>query len=280
MRRTAAHSPVLSVLAAILFVAASSCASQPTAQAQSSEGHLSKGPCLLRVHQDRAALMWETETKGPCKVYYGEGASLDMCLESIEGISPGAGQLPLMQKTAYIHKAWIKDLKPGRTYAYQIVGPDVRSEIHQFRTVPARTDEVRFVVYGDTRTNVQVHRRLVEQIMKHDLDFVVHVGDLVSRGDEYKLWGPQFFEPMKGLIERVPVYIVKGNHEGATARTKGCSSPPARKATSNSTMVRCTTSASTTSPSEPTRMIWLWALPATPGPATPCGSSSRTTCPA
>jgi len=46
------------------------------------------------------------------------------------------------------------------------------------------------------------------------VDFVVHTGDLVSSGDNYEQWGPQFFQPLKGFAETVPFYIAKGNHEG------------------------------------------------------------------
>jgi len=51
-------------------------------------------------------------------------------------------------------------------------------------------------------------------MIKKKVDFVVNCGDLVTKGDKYEQWGPQFFEPLKGLAESVPVYIAKGNHEG------------------------------------------------------------------
>lgn len=218
---------LLPTVALVLVAIASSCAYQPDAQIEAAQGQITKGPCLLRVCQDRVALMWETETKGPCQVCYGERDSLDTCSESVEEeITYGTGLLSLMQKTAYIHKAWIKDLKPGRTYSYRVVGPDLRSEIYQFRTVPRSTEEVRFIVYGDSRTQPEIHRRLVEQMMKHDVAFIVNGGDLVSRGDDYQQWGPQFFAPLKGLMEKVPIYIAKGNHEGSNGTYEKLLVPP------------------------------------------------------
>jgi predicted phosphodiesterase len=218
---------LLPIIALVLVALESSCAYRPKAQVEAAQGQITKGPCLLRVCQDRVALMWETETKGPCQVCYGERDSLDTCAESVEGeITYGTGLLSLMQKTAYIHKACIKDLKPGRMYAYRIVGPDLRSKVYEFRTVPRSTDEVRFIVYGDSRTQVNIHRRLVEQMMKHDVAFIVNGGDLVSRGDDYQQWGPQFFAPLKGLMERVPIYIAKGNHEGSNGTYEKLLVPP------------------------------------------------------
>ena len=219
--------PVL--LVAIAFVASCLAASGTRgAEAESSAlpGHITKGPCLLRIGQDRAALMWETDTKQSSGVSYSlEGESDAYCESTAERITP-SGLMGGGQKAAYIHKSWIEGLQPGRAYRYRITGPDVRSERFEFHTTPAQTDEVRFIVYGDTRTQPKVHRALVEQMMKHPVDFVVHGGDLVTSGDDYRLWGPQFFETMKGLVERVPIYVVKGNHEGRNGTYEKLLAPP------------------------------------------------------
>ena len=164
--------------------------------------------------------MWETDTKQPSGVSYGPKGGPHAYRQST------AERAGYRGTTAYIHKLWIEDLRPGRTYEYQITGPDIRSETFEFRTTPAETDEVRFIVYGDTRTQPQVHRKLVEQMRKHPVDFLVHGGDLVTRGDDYRQWGPQFFEPLKGLVERVPIYIAKGNHEGRGGNFEKLLAPP------------------------------------------------------
>jgi predicted phosphodiesterase len=183
-------------------------------------GHITKGPCLLRVQQDRVALMWETDTKEPSGVSYGPKGEPQVHRQSTGERATYWGT------TAYIHKLWIEGLQPGRSYDYRITGPDLCSETFEFHTTPAETNEVRFIVYGDTRTQPQVHRKLVEQMMKHPVDFIIHGGDLVTRGDDYGQWGPQFFEPLKGLAERVPIYIAKGNHEGRGGTFEKLLAPP------------------------------------------------------
>jgi acid phosphatase type 7 len=170
--------------------------------------------------------MWETDTERPSGVSYGLEGATDTYGESTAERVTYKSATDGKQKRVYIHKLWIEGLQPGRTYHYQITGPDVRSETFQFHTTPAQTDEVRFIVYGDTRTQPKVHRALVEQMMKHPVDFVVHGGDLVTSGDDYRLWGPQFFETMKGLVERVPIYLVKGNHEGRSGTYEKLLAPP------------------------------------------------------
>ncbi len=207
------------LLAALVLVASWAPAGR-THAAQAAPGQITKGPCLLRVMQDRVALMWETDTKQPSGVSYARKGEPEAYREST------ADKVTYGSTTAYIHKLWIEGLRPGRTYGYRITGPGIRSETFEFRTTPAETNDVRFIVYGDTRTQPEVHRKLVEQMMKHPVDFIVHGGDLVTRGNDYGQWGPQFFEPLKGLVERVPIYIAKGNHEGRGGTFEKLLAPP------------------------------------------------------
>jgi len=173
---------------------------------------LTKGPFLLGVYPDRAALMWETETEESCKLYYGGDGKLDKYVESVPETNQSGEEA--VKKLAFIHKVWLEDLEPGGFYDYHVTGSGFEDNIYRFRAVPENTDQVRFIVYGDSRTRPSVHRRLVKQMIKKKVDFVVNCGDLVTKGDKYEQWGPQFFEPLKGLAESVPVYIAKGNHEG------------------------------------------------------------------
>ena len=186
--------------------------------AESVLARITKGPFLLRVYQNRAALMWETDTKGNGKLLYCTDVKEkpNRIVTRPQSMQYEIRQEPnnVVQKTVFIHKTWLKNLQPGRPYFYRIVDSESESDFYSFRTVPADTNEVNFIVYGDSRTNPEIHRKIVEQIIKKNVDFVVHTGDLVTYGNDYDQWGPQFFEPLKGLAESVPVYIAKGNHEG------------------------------------------------------------------
>ena len=209
--------PCLLSLSAILLAPVAGCA------------RLTKGPVLLRVSQHRAAIMWETNKDGPGKLYYGQGPRPNQWVHSTaekveyETATTG-GQAD--QKTAFIHKGWLQDLKPSCTYNYCVAGAGVLSEMYEFRTTPKDASEVTFVVYGDSRTNPQTHRKLVELMKEKELDFIVHTGDLVTKGDRYEQWGPQFFAPIKGLAENIPFYIAKGNHEGSGGNFERLLIPP------------------------------------------------------
>ncbi len=185
----------LSAALAIVLVTAGGCAG------------IIKGPVLLRVCPDRAAIMWETSTQEPGKICYGRGLIPSKCAHSTASRQSD-------QKTAFIHKVWLQDLEPGQAYKYRVAGAGMLSKIYEFRTTALDANEVTFVVYGDSRTNPDIHRKLIELMKTRKVDFVVHTGDLASRGDQYEQWGPQFFAPVKGLAETTPFYIAKGNHEG------------------------------------------------------------------
>lgn len=209
---------VLSLVCLAVVLAAGGCATATSRNMfQAEQRGITKGPVLLRVYQERAALMWETETEGPCRLYYSEGWGPEKYVEStgekVQYEINSRGK-ETVKKTAFIHKVWLEDLESGRAYNYYVTGLQIQSKVYKFHTIPADTDEVRFVVYGDSRTNPETHRKIVELIIKQKVDFIVHGGDLLTKGDIYEQWGPQYFDTVKGLAETVPVYIAKGNHEG------------------------------------------------------------------
>ena len=139
------------------------------ARADADLAGLTKGPLLLRVSQNRAALMWEADAEGFGELSYGVGEQLEKHIsvepERVEyriRSKGGARQ----KKTAFIYKTWLKNLRPGQVYDYRITSLQTQSSVYSFRTVPADTDEVTFAVYGDSRSRPKRHRKIVEQIIK------------------------------------------------------------------------------------------------------------------
>jgi len=210
----------LTAALSIAVVVLGSCGQEVLQTADAGGRGLTKGPVLLRVGRDRAAVMWETNREGSCKLHYGRDRAASKHVES---------RPQKASRGAYVHKVWLERLESGRIYQYRVEGPGVKSAAYQFKTVPAKTDRVKFIVYGDSRTNFDKHRRLIELMMKiKDLDFIVHVGDLVTSGNKYEQWGPQYFDVVKGLAERIPIYIAKGNHEGDNGNFERLLIPPGR----------------------------------------------------
>lgn len=217
-------SPLLCLTAALLVVLAGTggCLEETKApvasgtRADADLAGLTKGPVLLRVSQNHAALMWEADAEGFGELSYGVGEQL----EKHTSVGPERVEYRIRskggarkKKTAFIYKTWLDGLEPDRFYYYRITGPDTQSKTYTFRTLPADNGEVTFAVYGDCRTYPSRHRKIVEQIIKKKVDFVVISGDLVTNGGIYPQWKQQFFQPLKGLAESVPIYTAKGNHD-------------------------------------------------------------------
>lgn len=80
-----------------------------------------------------------------------------------------------------------------------------------------------FIVVGDTQStsgwefwrerNDRERKRIVEEITRREPAFVIHVGDLTTRGSSEKHW-QEFDQLHQGLRERkVPYFPILGNHE-------------------------------------------------------------------
>jgi predicted phosphodiesterase len=68
------------------------------------------------------------------------------------------------------------------------------------------------IVYGDTRTNHNIHREIVNSIIKLKPIVVFHTGDLVSNGNNENQWNI-FNDIVKDLLKTTKFYPALGNHE-------------------------------------------------------------------
>ncbi len=70
-----------------------------------------------------------------------------------------------------------------------------------------------FLVYGDTRSNHDTHRRVIDALARHtDAAFVCHTGDIVGDGSLQSQWD-NFLEITWPLCSRIPFYPAIGNHD-------------------------------------------------------------------
>jgi len=74
-----------------------------------------------------------------------------------------------------------------------------------------RQEPVRFVVFGDTRSQPEVYRRIVQMAAAEDADFYVSTGDQIAYADR-ALW-QRFLDISRPLMEKAPFYLVPGNHD-------------------------------------------------------------------
>jgi hypothetical protein len=140
------------------------------------------GPFVVHVTPRSAEVVWLTE-RNPS--------------------DPGSGPFQVQKKI-------LKDLKPNTRYEYDA---GEQQKAGWFKTPPVDDSPYRFVVYGDTRTRHDVHRHVVEAMLKYSTpDFLIHTGDLVADGNAKEMW-PVFFGIEKELLRKAAFFPSLGNHE-------------------------------------------------------------------
>lgn len=104
-----------------------------------------------------------------------------------------------------------------------IVGPQLPTETPEATptpsadAAPAVDEPLVFAVAGDSRDGPQVYRRVLEAVSDDGSAFLVHTGDLVSKGTEPQ-W-QEFQASMAGF--ELPFYPVPGNHDGLDGKLDG-----------------------------------------------------------
>ena len=161
---------------------------------------LIRGPYLQSVTPDSIIVVWETGRDSPGKVAYGETAEYDFSVAD-----PAVGTR---------HAITLTGLAPYTLYHYRIAsdGAPLSADV-TFRTA-AGPDQATFtfVVFGDTRTQHEIHQAVVDRIAAQQPDFVLHTGDLVADGESFPEW-ENFFGIERELMARVPLFPTLGNHE-------------------------------------------------------------------
>jgi len=156
-----------------------------------------KGPYLQNVTGSSAVIMWETAAEEAGKVHYGEDKLTDIINE---------------QKPAAVHEIKITGLSPGIKYWFQVTAAGAKSKKLSFTTDPGKDVPVKFLVYGDTRSNPHLHRKVADVMSKIPADLVLHSGDLITNGKDSVGWNREFFSPARNLLARFPFYPAIGNH--------------------------------------------------------------------
>ncbi|MEW5945424.1 MAG: metallophosphoesterase [bacterium] len=161
---------------------------------------IEKGPYLQDVAVNAVTVCWETDEATGGDVAYAP--------------APGAGvELVEPAGEAEVHHCVrLKGLKPSTEYAYSVAAGDARSGSYRFRTAKVPGEDVRFVVYGDSRSNELVHKSIAGMIAGEKPDFVLNTGDVVGDGKEPSHWA-RFFRGVSRLAGSVPYYVSIGNHE-------------------------------------------------------------------
>ncbi len=208
------------VLGVLVLAAAAMMATFP-GRCEEPAALFSKEPYIQMPAPDTVVVMWESLTNLSGAVRFGPGDSLG---QTVEDVRPRALESKTSASSAettsasasqvfYVYEARLTELQPGTVYSYTVELGGARTRTHHFKTFTPGAGAVRFIVYGDSRSDPQAHATMARRFRQHAPEFILHTGDLVARGRNYGLWAKEFFQPMAPVIDEVPFFSVMGNHE-------------------------------------------------------------------
>ncbi len=118
----------------------------------------------------------------------------------------------------------ISDLTPSTIYHYHI---EVNGQVPRYmdkiwgdvrlHTQPYEWP-VRFAAIGDSGFGDSITKQLAAHIAAQDIDFFVHLGDVVYRcedfdNDLWMNWAQKYFLPFQDILRQVPHFPALGNHD-------------------------------------------------------------------
>ncbi len=174
------------------------------AQCETQPGNLriKEGPYLQWQTQNAMTVMWETTVGSDSTLVYARGEQL------FEIHDPSQVR---------IHEIRLTGLDPGEVVEYSVTSragdEEVSSDTFSLQTAPPEPEPFRFTVWGDSQDNPGVFGRLVSDMIRHEPQFAVSVGDVVGTGSVYAQWGQQLLTPIWPLARHAPFWVAIGNHE-------------------------------------------------------------------
>jgi len=157
-----------------------------------------KGPYLQNVGKHHITIMWETTYSTESRVDYGITEDCNLFVEDTKEVK--------------LHEVTLRPLRPNTLYYYKI-SRGFTTKTGTFRTAPDHNIPVKFVVYGDSQANPDIHRTIAKNIQKIGPALILHTGDLVSNGTKNYFWESLFFKPLRDVIDHIPIFTCLGNHE-------------------------------------------------------------------
>lgn len=189
------------------------------------------GPYLQKVGPDEAVIVWGTDRKALSWVELAPDDSLHFYAEE----RPKYFQTHLGRKVlGTLHRVKVDRLDPATTYRYRVFSQEVlhhdsyqinygpvastrvyKHEPLRFTTVDATRPSVTFSVVNDIHADTARMARLLADVDRHNTDFVIFNGDMVSHMDtEQQMIDGFLGKSTEMFASEVPFYMVRGNHEG------------------------------------------------------------------
>ena len=148
------------------------------------------------------AIVWRTAGPATSRVDYGPTANL--------------GATVTDPRLKNYHALVLQPLQPATRYHYRIISTHRVLAEATFQTGKTADQAFRFAVFGDSGSGKTRQYEVAREIERHEVDLLLHTGDVVYFKGEDEFYQEKFYLPYKKLLERVPIFPVLGNHDYET----------------------------------------------------------------
>ena len=202
----------LTFITAIILIIAS-LFGQATIKNPNSKSDFLKQPYLIfEGNNTGMRIIWQLNETAPCEFFLGDNNTYNL-----------GNATTTEYDDDHQHGYTITGLTPNTKYYYKVVYDDAIIEA-SFNTAPEEeATDLKFFMYGDTRTQFAVHDAVSESMIADytaDADYqtiTICTGDLVTFGAEESNWQNQFFNSttpnIRQRMAEVPFVSCLGNHE-------------------------------------------------------------------
>ena len=115
--------------------------------------------------------------------------------------------------TCTLYTALIADLTPGKAYEYRIASGEQAGDWQPLH--PDDGGSFQALIFPDSQSNdYSGWKSLAQDAARRNPEaaFFVNMGDLVDNGEDHTQWNA-WFDAVDGIISRIPVVPLMGNHE-------------------------------------------------------------------
>ena len=178
----------------------------PAAADSPSAVHVVKGPYLTQLTESGVDVRFELDAPGV--------ATVDVTRDGDAKAPPPRSFGGEARTPSAMQLVSLAGLDPLTHYTYDLRLGGQTVGKGSFTTAPKLDSgaPLKFIVYGDDRTNPDVHRAIVRAIKDTPSDFLVNTGDMVADGASAADW-QSFFDIEAPLLRDHALFACIGNHE-------------------------------------------------------------------
>ena len=170
-------------------------------------------PYLQDMRTDRVTVVWSTRENLNGAVVWSTDRNFTTSTQvAAQTVLPFPKSMTLVSYDFYQYRVQLTGLSAGATYYYRVLTGGVPVGADSTFTLPA-AGPYQFLAYGDSGAGTAEQRAVLNQMLKENPNFVIHVGDIAYENGTYDEFTNNHFAYYFSMMAHLPFFPVPGNHE-------------------------------------------------------------------